>query len=95
MYGAILATNYWLLGTVVQESLLSGYTQGLEWFVIGSPNSITNTIEGSGYGFMGLAALFAGLAFEGGRLERWIKRLFIINGIGGIAGVAFGGASIE
>ena len=54
MYGAVLAANYWVLLTVVRESLLSGYTEGLEWFVIGSPHSITNTIEGIGYGFMSL-----------------------------------------
>ena len=94
MYGAVLSTNYWLLATVVRESILKGYTEGLAWFVIGSPHSITNTIEGIGYGFMGLAALFVGPVFEGGRLERIIKWLFIINGIAGIAGVAFGGASI-
>ena len=36
IYGAILATNYWLLLTIVWESLLSGSTEGLEWFVIGN-----------------------------------------------------------
>ena len=52
MYGAVLAINYWLLLTVVRESLLSGYIEGLEWFVIGSPHSITNTIEGIGYWYL-------------------------------------------
>jgi len=94
MYGAILSTNYWVLATVVRESILKGYTEGLAWFIIGSPHSITSTIEGIGYGFMGLAALFVGSAFEGGRLERGIKWLFIINGVAGIAGVTSGGASI-
>lgn len=95
MYGAILSTNYWLLMTVVRGSILGGYTSGLDWFVIGSPHSITNSIEGIGYGFMGLAALFTGPAFEGGRLERRIRWLFIANGIGGTAGVAFGAASVS
>jgi len=94
MYGAILATNYWLLLTVVRESILSGYTEGLEWFVIGSPHSITNTIEGIGYGFMGLAAIFVSQVFGGNRLEIWLQRLFIVNGVAGIAGVILGGLGI-
>ena len=87
IYGAVLATNYWLLLTVVRESLLSGYTEGLEWFVIGSPHSITNTIEGIGYGFMGLAVIFVSQIFSGDKLERWLQQLFIVNGVAGIAGV--------
>lgn len=88
MYGAILTTNYWLLATIVRESIEKGYTEGLAWFVIGSPHSITNAVEGIGYGFMGLSTFFAGFAFAGGRLERWIKRLLVINGVAGFSSVA-------
>jgi len=94
MYSAVLAINYWLLLTVVRESLLSGYIEGLEWFVIGSPHSITNTIEGIGYGFMGLAAIFVSQVFGGNRLEIWLQRLFIVNGVADIAGVILGGLGI-
>lgn len=94
MYGAILSTNYWLLATVVRESILEGYTEGLAWLVIGSPHSVTNTIEGIGYGFMGLSTLSIGLTFDGRGLERGIKWLLIINGLSGIGGVISGGASI-
>ncbi len=94
MYGAILAANYWLLLTVVRESLLGGYTEGLEWFVIGSPHSITNTIEGIGYGFMGLAAVFVSQVFDGDKLKNWLRWLFIVNGVAGIAGVILGGLGI-
>jgi len=94
MYGAVLAANYWVLLTVVRESLLSGYTEGLEWFVIGGPHSITNTIEGIGYGFMGLAVIFISQVFDGGKLESWLRRLFIVNGVAGIAGVVLGGVGI-
>ena len=94
MYGAVLAANYWVLLTLVQESLLSGYTKGLEWFVIGSPHSITNTIEGIGYGFMGLAAVFISQVFDGDKLKSWLRWLFIVNGVAGIAGVILGGLGI-
>ena len=94
MYGAVLAANYWLLLTVVRESLLNGYTEGLTWFVIGSPHSITNTIEGIGYGFMGLAAIFVSHVFDGDKLESWLRWLFIVNGVAGIVGVVLGGLGI-
>jgi len=94
MYGAVLAANYWLLLTLVRESILSGYREGLEWFVIGSPHSITNTIEGIGYGFMGLAAIFVSQVFDGDKLDRWLRWLFIVNGVAGIAGVILGGLGI-
>ena len=94
MYGAVLSANYFVLMGVVRESLVSGYTEGLAWFVIGSPHSITNTLEGIGYGFMGLATLFAGPAFDGGGLEHWIRWVFIVNGVAGIAGVVLGGMGI-
>jgi hypothetical protein len=79
---------------MVRECILSGYTEGLEWFVIGSPHSITNTIEGIGYGFMGLAAIFVSHVFGGNRLGIWLQRLFIVNGVAGIAGVILGGLGI-
>ncbi|OQX93031.1 MAG: hypothetical protein B6I17_04635 [Tenericutes bacterium 4572_104] len=94
MYGAVLAANYWVLLTLVRESLLGGYTEGLEWFVIGSPHSITNTIEGIGYGFMGLAAVFVSQVFDGDKLKNWLRWLFIVNGVAGIAGVILGGLGI-
>ena len=94
MYGAVLAANYWVLLTVVRESLLSGYTKGLEWFVIGSPHSITNTIEGIGYGFMGLAAVFVSQVFDGDKLKNWLHWLFTMNGVAGITDVILGGLGI-
>lgn len=94
MYGAILTTNYWVLLTVVRDSLTRDITDGLAWFVIGSPNSITNSLEGIGYGFMGLATFFAGWAFAGDRLEHTIRWVWVVNGIAGIAGVVLGGLGI-
>ena len=72
----------------------SGYTEGLEWFVIGSPHSITNTIEGMGYGYMGLAVIFVSQIFSGDKLKRWIRWLFIVNGMAGITGVILGGLGV-
>lgn len=94
IYSAVLTTNYWLLATVVRSALEKGYTEGLSWFVIGSPYSVTNTIEGIGYGFMGLATIFAGFAFSGSKLDKWIKNVLIFNGLSGLLGVVFGAFGI-
>lgn len=37
--------------------------------------------EERGYGFMSLATLFVAFAFTDGKLQRWIRYLFIVNGI--------------
>jgi len=90
MYGAALSIDYWLLLTVVRESLLSGYSEGLAWFVTGSPHSIASTLESIGYAFMGLTMLFVSRAFEGERLERWLRWVFMVSGVAGIAGAVLG-----
>jgi hypothetical protein len=90
MYGAVLGATYFLLMTVIRTALESGDTQGLAWLVIGSPHSITNTLEGAGYGFMGLSMLLAGPAFAGGRRQGWLRWLFIANGLAGLGGVLGG-----
>jgi hypothetical protein len=90
MYGAVLGATYFLLMTVVRSALESGDTQGLTWLVVGSPHSVTNTLEGAGYGLMGLSMLLAGPAFEGGALGRGLRWLLVANGLAGIGGVLGG-----
>jgi hypothetical protein len=95
MYGGVLTTNYWLLASVVRKALEDRQTDGLAWLVIGSPHTITGALEGIGYAFMGLAALFVAFAFAGGRLAAWTRWMFVANGIGGLIGfVAFGASDI-
>ena len=94
LYGAVLGAGYWIMMTFVPGSLTSGYTEGLTALVATSPHSIANTLEGIGYGFMGLATLFVAPAFTGGRLERWIRWLFLANGVASSVGVFLGGMGI-
>jgi hypothetical protein len=88
IYGGVLTTNYWLLASVVRGALESGATDGLAWLVIGSPHTITGALEGVGYGFMGLAAVFVGFAFAGSRLATWTRWMFVANGASGLLGFA-------
>ncbi len=64
--------------SVVLATVFSiGY--GVAMFVMGNPHSIFWALM-SDYVFMNLAMLFAAPVFEGGKLERWIRWLFLGNG---------------
>lgn|SRR5581483_9820961 len=93
-YGAVLGAVYWVILTVVPSSISSGDLQGLAPLVVTSPHSLANALEGIGYGFMGLATLFAGLAVESGGLRSWIRWLLVANGTAGLVGVVLGGIGI-
>lgn len=93
-YGAVLGAVYWVILTVVPSSISSGDLSGLAPLIVTSPHSIVNSLEGIGYGFMGLATLFGGLAFGGARLGSWIRWLLIVNGLAGVTGVVLGGFGI-
>ncbi|TFH33661.1 MAG: hypothetical protein E4G93_06560 [Dehalococcoidia bacterium] len=89
--GAVLGATCFLLGTVVRVALLAGVTNGLELLVIGSPYSMLNVLESAGFLFMGLAMVFAGLAWRvPGRWRRATRGLLILNGVAGILAVAAG-----
>ncbi|MFC7226725.1 hypothetical protein N0B31_04865 [Salinirubellus salinus] len=92
-YGAILGANYFVLATFVPQAIAAGATEGLDLFVVGSPHSLTGTLEGVGYGLMGIAMLFGGFAFGGGRLAVWVRRLFVLNGAASLVGVVVLGAA--
>ncbi len=84
---AMLGFQYYSQFTVVWYNLTSGEPHALGLFVLGNPHSFFWPVEVLGYGFMSLSTLFAGFAFSNDVLERWIRGLFIINGVIGIAGI--------
>jgi hypothetical protein len=84
---AMLSFQYYSQFTVVRYNLTSGEQQALGLFVLGNPHSFFWPLEVLGYGFMSLSTLFAGFVFSTDVLERWIRGLFITNGVIGIAGI--------
>lgn len=90
MYGVVLGANYFVLLTGIKSGITAGNTEGLSWFLVGSPNSITSSLEGIGYGLMGLSMLFAGFSFGKAKMEVIIKFIFILNGVAGFIGVVLG-----
>ena len=83
----LLGFQYYSQLTSIRQSLLSGALDGLDLFVVGNANSVWWPIETLGYGFMGLATLFAAFVFSSQGCGGWIKRLFVANGVLSVAGL--------
>jgi len=84
---AMLGFQYYSQFTVVRYNLTSGEHQALGFFVLGNPHAFFWPLEVLGYGFMSLSTLFAGFVFSTSVLQRWIRGLFVTNGVIGIAGI--------
>jgi hypothetical protein len=70
---------------VVQQSIASATTVGLEWFLPYGNHSVMFGLEIMGWGwFLGLALLSAAPVFSGGRLQNWIKWLMVGYGVLGL-----------
>jgi hypothetical protein len=65
---------------VVEPRILRGAAAETTLLTIVRGDSVFNAIDGLGYIFMSLAALFTAPAFGGSRLERWIRWLFVAHG---------------
>ena len=89
LYGGVLGAVYWLIVTVVPARIASGDLEGLAPLIVVSPHSAANYLEYLGYGLMGLALIFMGLAFTRGRWTTWIRALLVTSGVGGFLGFVF------
>lgn len=83
----MLGFQYYSQVTVVNYNLSTGNEPGLGLFVLGNPHSFFWPLETLGYCFMSLSTLFAAFAFSRTPLARWIRSLFIANGVLGVAGM--------
>jgi len=87
VYAAIIPTNYYLQLFVVRLNLESGMLDGLALLAQSNLHSVFFALETLGYTFLSLATLFVSQVFSGGKLESWIRWLFIVSGAVGIFGV--------
>jgi hypothetical protein len=82
IFSGMTATNRFVQLTVVRQSILMGKSQGLDLILPYQWPSVMMALELLGWGFfLGLAMLFAGPVFSGGKVERWLKWTLIISGI--------------
>lgn len=84
IYAVMAFMNYMIELVSVQRSFLSGETDGLGMLIHTNPHAIFWSLV-SAYIFMNLAMLFAAPVFQGGRLETWIRRFFLLNGYSVVA----------
>jgi hypothetical protein len=82
MYATVASVTYVLQLTVVRQHLLSRQTGGLDLLVSVNPDSVAWAMETFGYFFMSMALVVAAPVFGRRELERWIRRLFLANGLG-------------
>jgi hypothetical protein len=79
VYTTMAFTNYIVQLTSVQRAVQAGESDGVAMLVHGNPHSLFWALVSS-YIFMNLAMLFAAPVFQGGTLETWARRLFLLNG---------------
>jgi hypothetical protein len=73
--------------TAVRLSLQHNQLAGLEQIVQANPFSAVSAINMLGFTlFLGLASLFVGFAFNGGKWERILRFAFLLNGLFMLAG---------
>jgi hypothetical protein len=77
---AVLSFHYYLQLSFVQQGLVNKQLEGLWQFVAPNPYSLFWTFAALGYGFMGIALMFAVPLFK----ERTIRGLFLANGLVGL-----------
>ena len=81
---AVSINRFTQLG-VVRQSIESGRTQGLDWFLPYGDHSIMLGLEMMGWGwFLGLAMLFAAPLFTKGKVDQWICGFSILYGVLGL-----------
>lgn len=86
VYAAMVCTNYYVQLFAVRLSLLHGELDGVALLAMPNLHSIFFALEAIGYAFLSLATAVVSPTFVGGRLERWIRLLFWVNGALGILG---------
>ena len=82
MYATVASSTHVLQLTVVRQHLLNGQTSGLDLLVSVNTSSFAWALETFGYFFMDMSLVAAALVFGGRGLERWVRRVFLANGLG-------------
>lgn len=90
IYATIITTDYFVLWTVTLPSTILGETVGLSLLSMYNPHGIFVSLESIAYLMMSIALISIAPVFEGGKIERALKWIFIIGfilAIGSLAGI--------
>jgi len=80
IYAVLVSAVYYVQLGLTIPHMIRGQTEDIGLFIL-EQGSLMITVDILGYGFQCLATLFVAFAFTGGRLQRWIRYLFIVNGM--------------
>jgi hypothetical protein len=85
VYAGLLGGLYFVQVGILLPSLKRGTWQGLDQFAFANPQSIAWGLNHFAWSLLGVALLLMAWVFEGDRLKRWIRRLFVLNGLANIS----------
>jgi hypothetical protein len=87
LFAGLVSLHYFVQVTAGRLSLQLNQWAGLEQIVQANPFSAVSAINMLGFTlFLGLASLFVGFAFNGGKWERILRIAFLLNGLFMLAG---------
>ncbi|MCB8962272.1 MAG: hypothetical protein H6651_18320 [Ardenticatenales bacterium] len=88
-FAILTGANYFIQLSTVRISLAHGETGDLLQIVQANPYGAIAALNLLGWSlFLGLSSLFAAGLFRGDRLSRWLRALFLINGLSCLLGGA-------
>jgi hypothetical protein len=90
IYAALITSDYFILWTVTLPSIVMGETANLSLLSMYNPHGIFVSLESLAYLMMSVALLCIAPVFQGGRIERALRWIFItgfVLAIGSLFGV--------
>jgi len=80
IYAVLVCIVYYVQLGIVIPHMIRGQTEYIVMLIL-EHGSFLFAIDILGYGFQSLATLFVAFAFTDGKLQRWIRYLYIANGL--------------
>jgi hypothetical protein len=84
-YAVLLGSLYFIQVCILLPSLKRGDWYGLDQLAFANPRSIAWGLDYFAWSMLGVSLLLTAWVFEGDRLNRWIRSLFIFNGIANLS----------
>ena len=84
-YAVLVGSLYFIQVGILLPSLKHGNWSGLEQYAFANPRSIAWGLDHFAWSLLGVALLFMAWVFEGSGLRRWIRWLFVLNGLANIS----------
>ena len=84
-YAALLGSLYFIQVGVLLPALKQGNWLGLDQYAFANPRSVAWGLDHFAWSLLGVALLLMAWVFEGDGFMRWIRWLFVLNGLANIS----------